>query len=402
MENRPNSTTVGFTLLPSELIHFIILRLALPDIFHLKSVNKFITSVISDQDFLRDYNLRSSSSTWLFVYKKRWHRDPVVIHGFTRSSERWFKVMIGDILKPVIPPGEDLYFLTASGNFFLFALNCSREVVSVNPMTKKVQKVPHSPLGPRGTSSWRRSGIKLLAGPPGSGRFRFLFAEMVGNSPTLFEYDSRTNEWKSTVARESVVSPNMSPSRIENRDGDRIFLSASNGPRRSVVISVGPDMNEPVVVQPVFSGVVEDGELAVGFSWGSVINRLHIYGDGRMLIVRSGPDSLDDANQGIRVVKGVELWGLGPNGRQWAFVSRVPNGLIDEIKKPYGVMMGCLEEREGTIGAILMSNFEGVWDIIWLSFDIEKSKWALDPLPEFKMQGSNMAGVTFSSGLTIC
>ncbi|KAI3802964.1 hypothetical protein L1987_31111 [Smallanthus sonchifolius] len=397
MESRPNSTTVvGFSLLPSELIHYIIIRLALPDIFHLKSVNKFITSLIADQDFRRDYNLRSSSSTWLFVYKKRWHRDPVVVHGFTRSSERWFKVMIGDLLKPVIPPGEDLYFLTASGNFFLFALNCSREVISVNPMTKNVRKIPHSPLGPRGTSSWRRSGIKLLAGPTGSGQFRFLFAEMVDNSPTLFEYDSRTNKWKSTIASESVASPSC----IE--DGDRIFLSASNGPRRSIVISVGIDTNEPVVVQPIFSGVVEDGELAVGFSWGSVINRLHIYGDGRMLIVRSGPESVDDVNQGIRVVKVVELWGLGSNGRQWAFVSRVPNGLIDEIKKPYGVMMGCLEERQGTIGAILMSNFEGVWDIVWLSFDLEKSKWALEPLPEFRMEGSNMAGVTFSSGLTIC
>ncbi|XP_076910183.1 uncharacterized protein LOC143567724 [Bidens hawaiensis] len=400
METRPNSTTVvGFTLLPSELIHYIIIRLSLPDIFHLKSVNKLITSVITDHHFLHNYNIQSSSSTYLFVYKKRWHRDPVVVHGFTKSSKRWFNVMIGDILNKVIPPGEDLYFLTASGNFFLFALNCSREVVSVNPMTKSVRKVPHSPLGPRGTSSWRRSGIKLLAGPPGSGHFRFLFAEMVDDRPTLFEYDSRTNKWKSTVASESVANA----SHVNNKgSGDRIFLSASNGPRRSVVISVGPDTIGPMVVRPVFSGVVEDGELAVGFSWGTVINRLQIYGDGRMLIVRSGPESVEDVNQGIRVVKVVELWGMGPNGRQWAFVSRVPNGLINEIKKPYRVMMGCLEEREGTIGAILMSNFEGVWDMIWLSFDLEKSKWAFEPLPEFKMAGSNMAGVTFSSGLTIC
>nr|GEW47351.1 hypothetical protein [Tanacetum cinerariifolium] len=164
--------------------------------------------------------------------------------------------MIGDILKPVIPPGEDVYFITASGNFFLFALNCSKEVISINPMTKKGTRIPHSPLGPHGTSSWRRSGIKLLAGPSGSGHFRFLFAEMVDN-------------------------------------------------------------------------------------------------------------------------------------------------ILNEIKKPYGVMMGCLEEKEGTTRDILMSNFEGVWDIIWLSFDIEKSKWALVPLPEFKTDGSNMAGVTFSSGLTI-
>nr|GEV22767.1 hypothetical protein [Tanacetum cinerariifolium] len=120
-----------------------------------------------------------------------------------------------------------------------------------------------------------------------------------------------------------------------------------------------------------------------------------------MLIVRSGSESEDGASRGIRVVKGVDLWGLSPNGRQWTLVSNVPIWLIDEIKKPYGVMMGCLEKKEGTIRAILMSYFEGVWDIIWLSFDIEKSKWALVPLLEFKMEGSNMAGVTFSSGLTI-
>nr|XP_043627020.1 uncharacterized protein LOC122598491 [Erigeron canadensis] len=400
METRRNSTTnvVGFTLLPSELIHYIILRLALPDIFHLKSVNKYTTSIISDQDFSRQYNIHSSSSTWLFVYKKRWHRDPVVVHGYTRSSERWFKVMVGDILKPVIPPGEDLYFLTACGNFFLFALNCSREVISVNHVTKNVKRIPHSPLGPRGTSSWRRSGIKLLVGSNGPSQFRFLFAEIVDGNPTLFEYDSWTNKWKSTMAKEN----NMDSSCVDNKkDESCIFLSASNGPRRSIVISVGNDTNGPVVLRPVFSGDLEDGELAVGFSWGSVINRLHIYGDGRMLIVRSGPDSLDDVNRGIRVVKGVELWGLSPNGRQWAFVSNIPNGLIEDIKKPYGVMMGCLEEREGTIRAILMSNFDGIWDIIWLSFDVEKKEWAWVPLPEFKMEGSNMAGVTFSSGLTI-
>ncbi|GKB10499.1 F-box domain, cyclin-like protein [Tanacetum coccineum] len=397
METRRNSTTsVGFSLLPSELIHYIILRLAIPDIFHLKSVNKFVTCIIRDQDFAREYNIKSSSTTWLFVYKKRWHRDPVVVHGITRSSDRWFKVMIGDILKPVIPPGEDVYFLTASGNFFLFALNCSREVISVNPMTKKVTRIPHSPLGPRGTSSWRRSGIKLLAGPSGSGHFRFLFAEMVDNSPTLFEYDSRTNNWKSMVASENNL---VNGSHI--KDGNRIFLSASNGPRRSVVISVGCDTNGPIVVRPIFSGALEEAELGVGFSWGSLIKRLHIYGDGRMLIVRSGSESEDGASRGIKVVKGVELWGLSPNGRQWTLVSNVPNWLIDEIKKPYGVMMGCLEEKEGTIRAFLMSNFEGVWDIIWLSFDIEMSKWGLVPLPEFKMEGSNMAGVTFSSGLTI-
>ncbi|XP_071715258.1 uncharacterized protein [Rutidosis leptorrhynchoides] len=398
METRRNSTTVvGFTLLPSELIHYIIIRLALPDIFNLKSVNKFITSVISDQDFTRDYNHQIKSSTWLFVYKKRWHRDPVVVHGYTRSSERWFKVVIGDILKPVTPPGEDLYFLTASGNFFLFALNCSREVISVNFMTRVVKKIPHSPLGPRGTSSWRRSGIKLLAGPFDSGQFRFLFAEMVDHNPTLFEYDSRTNKWKTTIARENVVNQSC----INGKDENRTLLSASNGARRSVVISVDNVTNEPMVVRPVFSGVLEDGELAVGFSWGSVINRLHVYGDGHMMIVRSGPESVEDANRGIRVVKGVELWGLSPSGRQWAIISKVQNELIDEFKKPYAVMMGCLEKREGTIRAILMSNFDGVWDIIWLSFDFEKSIWAWIPIPEFKMDGSNMAGVTFSSGLTM-
>ncbi|KAK2967757.1 hypothetical protein RJ640_029653 [Escallonia rubra] len=159
MESHRSSTTnaVGLCLLTSELIQYILLHLSLPDVFQFKSVSKSIAFLICDQDFVRDYNLQSSSATWLFVYKKHWHGD-AVLQGFTDCSNRWFKVLIADTLKQMIPRGEDLYFLTASGDHFLFALNTSQEIISVNPVLKTVKRIPPSPLGPRGTSSWRRSG----------------------------------------------------------------------------------------------------------------------------------------------------------------------------------------------------------------------------------------------------
>ncbi|KAA8535035.1 hypothetical protein F0562_030038 [Nyssa sinensis] len=356
MESHRNSATnaIGFSLLPSELIQYIILNLALPEITRLKSINKSIASVISDENFVRQCNLQSSSSTWLFIYKKRWHRDSM-LHGFTDHSDRWFKISIAGLLDPIIPPGEDLYFLTASGNYFLFALNSSQEVISVNPMTKTVKKIPPSPLGPRGTSSWRRSA-----------------RENIGNLP-----------------------------RGNRREDHTIFLSVVNGRNESILIAVDQSKsNKPVIVRPRLDLEGNDeGQLAVGFSWGNVIDRLHVYGDGNMMIVRL--DSVDDTNKRSRVLKGVELWGLSSNGRKWEFSSKVPNDLIEKIKRPYGVIMGCLEERDGIIRAVLVSNFEGIWDIIWLCYDIGKNQWNWVAIPECKMKGLNMAGITFSSGLSL-
>ncbi|KAL7168269.1 hypothetical protein ACSBR2_038664 [Camellia fascicularis] len=197
------TNTVSFSLLPAELIHYIILNLTLPDIVRLKSTNKFIASIFFDQDFVREYNVKSSLTTWLFIYMKRWHRKSM-LHGFVNGSNRWFEIPILELLIPMVSPWEDLYFLIASGNYFLFASNTSQEVISVNPMAKIVRKIPPSPLGPRGTSLWRRSGMKLLPGPPGSGHFRFLFAEYHESRPILFEYNLEIDKWRSIEAKENL------------------------------------------------------------------------------------------------------------------------------------------------------------------------------------------------------
>ncbi|CAK9135597.1 unnamed protein product [Ilex paraguariensis] len=140
----------------------------------------------------------------------------------------------------------------------------SQEVISVNPMTKTVKKIPPSPLGPRGTSLWRRSGLKLLSDPSGSDHFRFLFTELHENYPILFEYDSKTNKWQSKEARETVGDlPSGS-----TRGSDYIFLSAFNGHSESVIVAVGSQHDAPVVVRPRFNRGNEEGRLAIGFSGG--------------------------------------------------------------------------------------------------------------------------------------
>lgn len=387
------SNAIGFFLLPSELIQYIILQLALPDIVRLKSVNKSISSIISDHDFVRNYNCQSGSATWLFVYKKRWRRD-ALLHGYTNyysESDRWFKILIADILKPVVPPGEDLYLLAASGNFFLFALNNIREVISVNPMNRTVKRIPPSPLGPRGTSSWRRSGMKLISYP--RDHFRFLFAEMDGNRPVLFEYDSRSEKWQST---EAVENGHTNGGQTEN--STPIFLSAFNCRSGSIVISKDPHRDTPpLILRPIFTGGDDDDD----DDQGNPTDRLHVYGDGKVMIIKSKGGVEEGGERRVRMLKSAELWGLSKNGRNWELMSRVPNSLVEKIKKPYGAMMGCLEEKNGTVKGILMSNLEGSWDIIWLCYQIQTKTWTWLPIPDCKMKGANMAGISFSSGLSL-
>jgi hypothetical protein len=394
MDNHRNSTTsaIGFCLLPSELIQNILLYLVLPEIIQLKLVSKSIAHLISDQDFIREYNTRSRSTTWLFVYKKRWPRD-LMLHGFTDQSDRWFQIPIAKSLRPIISPGEDLYFLTASGNFFLFVSNTMKVVISVNLVTKTVKKIPPSPLGPRGTSSWRRSGMKLVAGPPGSDHFRFLFVELVENRPILFVYDSQSEKWESMEVKENVANLPC----LSERESHYIYLSVINGRSESVLIVVNSHgtTSKPLILRPRFgSGGVDDGQLTVRFSWGNVIDRLHVYGDGHMIIMMS--DGIDKM-----MLTGIELWGLSLDGRYWQYISKVPSKLMEQIKKPYGVMVGCLEERDGIVRAALMSNFEGLWHIIWLTYDIKTRHWIRVIVPDCKMKGSNMAGIAFSSGITL-
>jgi hypothetical protein len=223
----------------------------------------------------------------------------------------------------------------------------------------------------------------------GSGHFRFMFAEFVGNRPVLFVYDSITDTWKSREAQESVLP----------RGGLHVFLSVVHGPRESVLVAVSTpdcDTNTPIVLRPRFDSV-EGLNLTVGFNWGNLIDRLHVYGDGYMMIVKSKGEN----GRSVRVLKGVELWGLSLDGRKWEFVSSVPSEVMSVIEKPYGVMMGCLEEKNGIIRAVLVSNCDGFWDMLWLSFDTKWKRWNWMPLPDSKMKGWNLAGISFSSGLTL-
>ncbi|KAK3031134.1 hypothetical protein RJ639_035132 [Escallonia herrerae] len=137
-------------------------------------------------------------------------------------------------------------------------------------------------------------------------------------------------------------------------------------------------------------------------SWENRGDRLHSYrviGDGKMVIVHS--DSVDDKNKRVGMLKGVELWGLTANGKHWEFISETSREIVAEMKKPYGVIKGCLEERNGTIRVALMYNFQGVWDIIWLSYDIGRRNWTRVVLPDCQMKGSSMVGISFSSDLIL-
>lgn len=398
MEDHQNSApnAIGLCLLPSELMQNIFLSLVLPEIIRLKLVSKSFSDIISDQSFVRECNSRSSSTAWLFVYKKRWLRD-AVLHGFTDRSDRWFRIPITELLKPIRLHSEDLYFLTASGNVFLFASNTVREVIAVNLVTMAVKKIPPSPLGPRGTSSWRRSGMKLVTGPPGSSHFRFMFAEFVENRPVVFVYSSITDTWKATEAAEDTNRGQ------EEEDDKGIFLNVINGRRESVLVACTGACESPVVVRPRLErggGEGErDREMRVGFSWGNVIDRLHVYGDGYMMIVESEGGGRDGRK---RVMKGIEMWGVkGRTGREWQFISKAPGEVMKKIERVYGVMMGCLGQRNGVIRASLVTNWEGVWDIMWISLDSNTNLWSWIPLPDCKMKGCNLAGIGFSSGLTL-
>ncbi|CAI0389747.1 unnamed protein product [Linum tenue] len=387
------SSAVGFTLLPSELIEKILLSLALPELVRVKSLNRSVSRIASDPAFLREFNALSSSATWLFLYKKRsWHRD-AVLQGFTSGSSSWFRVEIRDPIRP--GGGESLYFLTAAGNFFLFASNSRKEVISVDLAARTARTIPPSPLGPRGTSSWRRSGMKLVVSRSDRNQFRFMFGELVDSRPVLFLYSSETNTWRSVEAREA-------------RGGewsDHIFLNVSNGPEENLVMAVrlsdGLDP-QPVVVRPRFNAAEGGGQQppsAVGFSWGNVtIDRVHVYGDGYTMVVRSkGGDG------GVRVLESMELWGLDGDNRKWRYLSGVPVKIMEVIRKPYKAMVGCVEGRReiGRINGVLMCNFEGLWDVVWVEYDVGRKDWSLVPVPDCKMMGLNLAGIAVSSGLTM-
>ncbi|KAK9101878.1 hypothetical protein Sjap_019132 [Stephania japonica] len=378
------SRSAGLCLLPSELIQDILLRLPLPELLRLKSVSKTLFAVISADDFRRECNSRSISDTWLFVYKKRSPRDSG-LHGFSYRSARWFKI---SSVAGLLSPGEDLFLLAASGDFFLFASNnrAGGDLIAVNLTLRTAKKLPHCPLGPRGTSSWRRSGLKLISGPAGSDRFRFLFAELHENRPVLLEYFSESDSWRCVQAREYT----------QQGSPRGVFLSVVHRRNDSVLLAASGEDDEPVIVRPRFDAAAMD-DLAIGFSSGGRIKRLHVFGDGYVTVVRSESVS---GSEKERVMTWIEVQGLSVDGRSWEFVSSAPSGLIP--KKAYVAMTGCIEERDGVVRVVLMmSNWEGLWEIVWLSFDLRSKVWKWVPLPECRMKGSNMAGMTLSSGLTL-
>ncbi|GJN18230.1 hypothetical protein PR202_gb05370 [Eleusine coracana subsp. coracana] len=383
----PASTALGpLLLLPSELLHEILLRLAVPELLRVRSVARPLSHLISSPDFRRLYHLASASSgngpaaAWLLLFKKLPPRD-AAIRGFHGPSGRWFRIPVSAILAPAVPPGEDLYFLAASGSSFLFAANGRRELVVVDLTARAARRLPPSPLGPRGTSSWRRFGLKLVADPPGSNRFRypFLFAELVNNTPFLFEYRSETDTWQQS---EAVLATEGSPPPAP----DGTYLCAAHaGPDCVMVYSGPPGTDDP----PVF--------FRPRFPPQNAGDRLHVYGDGSAAVVRS--TTIDDPSRTrVKVVTGVDLYGFGTVGGEWELVASVPGELVEGFRRPYAVMTGLLAEREGVVRLVLISNCRGAWDFVWLSYDRARREWRWVPVPDWgASKGLNMAGIAVSA-----
>lgn len=237
--------------------------------------------------------------------------------------------------------------------------------------------------------------MKLLSGTNGSDHFRFMFAEMVANRPILFVYDSQTDKWQSMEANDHT-----GPLARERKE-DYIFLSVINRPSLSIVIAIEASSNEPVVLRPRFDwrGNEAQQQLAIGLGWGNQIDMLQVYGDGYMMIARS--NGVDGARTRVRMMTSIEMWGISSDGRHWECISKAPNGIVESIKKPYEVMIGCLEGRNGIIRTTLITHFQGLWNITWLSYDVPKDQWTRIPVPDCRLKGANLAGITFSSGLTM-
>ncbi|XP_078153580.1 uncharacterized protein LOC144548729 [Carex rostrata] len=373
-----STSTLGFLLLPSELLHEILFRLPLPDLHRLRSVSHLLSSLVSSPDFRRLYHLHSSlsSSSWLFLLSRRPPRDYFLL-GFHSPSSLWsFRLPLRSL-----PRFDDPYFLASSGPFFLFASNLRRDLVSFHLPSSSLLRLPLSPLGPRGTSSWRRSSLKLSADPT-SHRFRFLFAEMYNHLPYLFEYRSDTNTWHASEAMPINSDRHFSP------DPLNVYLHMAHTSTESLVLCTGPGTNGPLLLRPRFT---EN-------PFGS--DRLHVHGDGNMVIIKSVPieDGLGSrVRVRMRVLIGIELWGISSDGTEWVLTSRVCNEMIEEVKKPCGVMMGCMAERGGVVRVVLMSNSKGAWDLVWLSYNRAKCVWSWVPVPDCGTKGLNMAGIALSS-----
>ncbi|KAH7686613.1 F-box domain-containing protein [Dioscorea alata] len=373
-----SNTAVGLCLLPSELIHEILLRLSIPDLLLLRAVSRTLSSLLASSDFRRLYS-PASSGPCLFVLTKRFPRD-ALLRVFHPASSRWLRLP-----SALLPSSTDPYLLAASGDHLLFASNSRRELLALNLSSRSISTLPHPPLGPRRTSSWRRSGLKLIS--DGS-HFRFLFAEIVGERPFLYEYGSATGTWRSS---EAVT--NLQPVR------GGVWLNLVQFGNESVILRAGPsDEDYPIVLRPRLSAALIPRQ---------VEEPLRVYGgDGKMVVVRSTAVGV-----GMRVVTAVEVWAVtaaAGGGVEWEMVTAAPEEVVEKIRRPFGVMMGCMEEENESTGVImrlrivLVSNLEGSWDITWLGRDAAGSwVWVPVPAPESGSTGFfNMAGIVLSSSFS--
>ncbi|CAA6671724.1 unnamed protein product [Spirodela intermedia] len=343
-EKKESATTVGLCLLPSELLHEIFSRLALPDLLRLRAASKVLAGEFRGACV-------GLGGTWLFLFKKRPPRD-AVLRGFNDRAGRWFRFRVATILRAAAPPGDDdLYFLAADGDFFLFASNERRELIAANLRTGAARRLPASPLGPRGTSSWRRPGLKLLAGPSGTEHFRFLFAEVTQQGPVLFEYSSEAGAWRSSPAEQTAAPP----------------------PPGAALLNAAPEI----------------------VRWSSA----RAARGERCSSARGSPRP---ATGCASTATGTSPWSaLGDELRRgrWEMVAGAPPELIEMAGRPYCVMTGCLEEAGGVVTLVLMSNYKGMWDLTWVTFDKKMGRWGSVPVPDYGAKGLNMAGIAITSSL---
>lgn len=212
---------------------------------------------------------------------------------------------------------------------------------------------------------------------------RFLFAELVNNTPFLFEYRSETDTWQqSEVVLASEATPPPGP--------DGTYLCAAHaGPDCAMVYSPpGAGDLPPVFFRPRFP---PQNAAAPG-------DRLHVYGDGSAAVVRSTVIDEPHSRTRVKVVTGVDLYGIGTAGGDWELVASVPAEMVEGFRRPYAVMTGLLAEREGVVRLVLISNCRGAWDFVWLSYDRARREWQWVPVPDWgASKGLNMAGIAVSA-----
>lgn len=161
--------------------------------------------------------------------------------------------------------------------------------------------------------------------------------------------------------------------------GGTIFLNVSDFVL--AVAGVNEEEEEKETVPPVvyyYTPRMLEGLGAVG--------RLHVYGDGMAAVV-----STVATGGGRRSVTSVELWGPARGGQEWEMVTRVPEGLLGS--GDYGVMKGCLEERDGVVWLVLVSNLRGDWSIVWFGYHMRREEWECVPVADPGAKGFNMAGI---------